>query len=115
DDRGAAGALEHLGERLLGRVRKVDDRPAPDEPVDELAPEPGKAAGRRLADAVGERVAAVPRQREHPYAELPEDLDEPGAVAERLGSFHREHQAEPIAGLDPGEVAARLDQRDLAG
>ena len=95
------------------RVREVEDHPELDELVDECAPEPREAAV--LGGAVGEGIAAVPRQPRHPHAELPERLGRPDLVAELLDTFERQHQPESLAPLDGVEVGGRSDLQHPVG
>ena len=60
-----------------------------------------------LGRAVGERVAAVPRQPGHADPELPERLRRPGLVAELLDALERQHQADPLTAHDAVEVGGR--------
>ena len=102
DHRSTGGARDDLVERRRRGVGEVEDHPEPDELVDERPAEPREPAV--LGGAVGERVAAVPRQPRHAHAELPERLGRPRLVAELLDAFEREHQPDPLAALDRVEV-----------
>ena len=114
EHRRAAGALEDLGVGAARGVREVEDHAQLDEPVDELASEAGEAAA-LLGGAVGERVAAVPRQPRHADAEGVEDVGRPRLDAEALDAFEREEQADPLAGLHGVEVGRRRHLDDAVG
>ena len=101
-----ADPLEHLGEDAARGVGEVEDHAERDEPVDELAPEPREAAA-LLGGAVRERVPAVPREPGHPHAKRVEDVRGPGLDAEALDALEREHETDPLAGLDEVEVRRR--------
>ena len=76
-------------------------------------PEPREPAV--LGGAVGEGVAAVPRQPRHAHAELPERLGGPHLVAELLDALEREHQPDPLAALDRVEVGCRPNLHNPLG
>ena len=111
EHRGAAGTLEHLGERAAGRVREIEHDAEPDESVDELATEPRQAAA-LLRGAVREGIAAVPGEADHADAELVKDVGRPRLDAELLDALQREHEPDPLAGLDRVEVGRRAHVGD---
>ena len=111
EDRRARGALEELRVDARRRVREVEDDPELDEPVDELAAEPREAAA-VLRGPVGKRVPPVPRQAGHPDAERVEDVRRPDLDPEALDALERQHEADPLAGLDAVEIRRGLDLDD---
>ena len=103
EHRRAGDPVDDLGEDSARGVGEVEDHAERDEPVDELPPEAREAAA-LLGGAVGERVAAVPREPGHPHAERVEDVGGPRLDAEALHTLEREHQPDALAGLDRVEV-----------
>jgi hypothetical protein len=91
-------------------VGEVDREPVRGESLDQLDPGERQASSGRLDAPVGERVAAVPRQADHPHAELDEDVERLGIGAERLAALERQQQADPLA--EPVEVGAGPNARD---
>ena len=114
EDRRAGRPLEQLGVDTARRVREVEHDAELDEPVDQLAPEAREPAA-VLGRAVGERVPAVPGEARHPDAERVEDVRGPGLDAEALDALEREHQPQPLARLDAGEVGSVAHLEDAVG
>ena len=113
DDRRLRRAFEDVQVRLRPGVGEVEDQTELDAEVDQLPAQLAQASGAGLCRTVGEWVAPIPRQRQHPDAQLPHRLRDPRVVAERLGSFEREHQPDALAAFDGGQVGL-LPHRDDA-
>lgn len=110
ENRRIAGPREDIRERRCRCMREVEDHAKLHEPIDEPLAEQRQPAC--FGCAVRVRVAAVPRQRRHPCAELPERVSRPHLVAELLYALQREEKADLLAafhGVEFGSAANRDD------
>ena len=110
DHRRVTDSREDISKRRGRRMREVEDHAELDQPIDEPRAELRQPTG--LGGAVRVGVAAVPRQRRHPDAQLPERVRRPHLVAELLDTLQRQEEADPLASLDGSEVGGGAHSND---